>query len=457
MKLIKSIQIVLLEFVLVSIVYSYTPEVIELSTFKSNMPSDNCVYRTLANLIPRCLTPPKSHPFTFDIKNTRSYSNDDDDDELNMVLTDTERVYYAIGLSLCQLAASQAAVPHSCSAALKLTISSSSSSGNVNMKKCLADLRASPQLWATYSGYYQTVGRLCAEQAPLHQRDRLLRAQTRVAAAHEAAAAKLHDAIAQAADDVWTLVHAQAATRIGALVADIGRRLERVHSEIDAVNDSAWELRSAHTGLVESQLCVNREADALAGQIRNLTENAVNASIAAAAAVAATQSYGYGIGILSLVITLFNWATRIGSQFYLIVFVVGVIALTQQRTLSRTVLISVFYLVFIITFSPVRDKNSSSGSNNNSVLRPIEPWICLGRVVFTLLVTVGFIGCLLRAISLVSVKMVGFGGFDVLSCFRTTSARRPEVMPPEAARITVPVIAGQTYNHKLCRIYQTMH
>lgn len=451
----KTIQIVLLEFVLMSIVYAYVPEAIELSTYKSNMPPDNCVYRTLANLLPRCLTPPKTYPFTFDGKNTNSYSNDDDDDELNMVLTDTERVYYAIGLSLCQFAASQAAVPPSCSAALKLTIPSSSSGGNTNMKKCLVDLRASPQLWATYSGYYQTVGRLCAEQAPLHQRDRLLRAQARVAAAHEVAAAQLHDAIAQAADDVWTLVHAQAATRIGALVADIGRRLERVHSEIDAVNDSAWELRSAHAGLVDSQRCANHEANALAGQIRNLTENAVNASIAVAAAVTATQSYSYGTVILSLVTTVFKWATRIGSQFHLIVFVVGVMILTQQqqRTLSRTVLISVSYLVFIITFSSGRDKKSSS--DNNSGLRTIELWIYLGRVIFTLFVTLGFIGCLLRVISLVSIKLIG--GFDVLSFFRTTSARLPEVMPPEAARITVPVIAGQTYNHKLCRIYQTMH
>lgn len=456
-----------LKLVLASMAPMPVQEAIELPAYQVNTAPDNCVYRTLAGLLPRCLTPLGSF-----FSDTSGLGSSTKNDEMNMVLTDTERVYYAVGLSLCQLAASRAAVPRSCPAALKLTLptgpkASPSDSNSKSMEKCLAALRASPQLWTTYNGYYQTVGRICMEQAPLHQRERLLAAYTRVVAAHEQAATDLHAAMARSADDVWALVQAQAAERIGSLVAGLGREVTHVRHELEAVGEVAMRLRAAHAHVAADQHHVAHELGVLANQLRNLTSHALNAS-SAITANRATEKYrytssSYTDGMLGFVVTVLAWAVRTVLPQPLVAMAATVAAMR-----SSTVMMVVFALIFLTNYISSSSSNSSSGAYNM-----LDRFGYLGRMGFTLVVVMKLTRVLTwgsRATSYQyrpQLNHLGSGSIlDDASATTEAGLRQPvpkvqqkastamllQSLPTTAAAAT----PQQMYNRKLCQIYKTM-
>lgn len=457
-----------LKLVLASMAPMPVPEAIELPAYQVNTTPDNCVYRTLAGLLPRCLTPLGSF-----FSDTSGLGSSTKNDEMNMVLTDTERVYYAVGLSLCQLAASRAAVPRSCPAALKLTLptgpkASLSDSNSKSMEKCLTALRASPQLWATYNGYYQTVGRICMEQAPLHQRERLLAAYTRVVAAHEQAAADLHAAMARSADDVWALVQAQAAERIGSLVAGLGREVTHVRHELEAVGEVAMRLRAAHAHVAADQHHVAHELGVLANQLRNLTNHALNASSAITANRAAEKyrytSSIYTDGMLGFVVTVLAWAVRTVLPQPLVAMAATVAAMR-----SSTVMMVVFALIFLTNYiSSSSSSNSSSGTYNM-----LDRFGYLGRMGFTLVVVMKLTRVLTwgsRATSYQyrpQLNHLGSGSIhDDASTTREAGLRQPAPKVQQKASTAMllqslsttaaAATPQQMYNRKLCQIYKTM-
>jgi hypothetical protein len=468
-----------LKLALASMASMSVPEAIELSVYQANAAPDNCVYRTLAVLLPRCLTPPPPRPGPFFFNAAGSGSNNEND-EMNLVLTDTERVYYAVGLSLCQLIASRAAVPASCPAALKLTVPinhkdnpSSSGSNSRSMEKCLAALHASPQLWATYNGYYQAVGRICVEQAPLHQRERLLNAYTRVVAAHEQAAAELHAAMARSAEEVWALVQAQAAERIGSLVAGLAREATRVRHELEAVGEQARRLRVAHAHVAADQNHVAHELGALAGQLRNLTDYALNASnaiTASTATAAAKRRYttsGYGDGILDLVVTVLVWAMRaVLPSPPLLVVVAAAVAAMRSSTVMMIV------LVILVTYY-------TSSRSSSSTYNTLDRLGYLGRMGVILVaitrlaraLTWGSRGTSYQQQPQQQLNLLGPGHIpddanataaaaaglsQPAPKIRQEAATMAMLLQPFTTTTATAVTPQQVYNRKLCRIYRAI-
>lgn len=108
--------------------------------------SHDCIYSTLRSILPQCLTPSPEGSY----KDTEVLG-----------ITEAERIGYSIGLSICQFEASYMDFPKEC-----LSLS--------HHKQCLVSLQKSPQMWTTFNGYYQRLGKLCSEQGAQFQREKIL-------------------------------------------------------------------------------------------------------------------------------------------------------------------------------------------------------------------------------------------------------------------------------------------
>lgn len=128
----------------------------------------NCMKRVIEISPPKCFNAPWLFPSSSSSSTTSSsYPSNDDSKSFHQLLSNTEKRYFSIAFSICQWQTSLLPIPHACqiynplSSSFIPPSSESASTTNPNIHQCLKKIQASPQLWTTYNGYFQTADLLC--------------------------------------------------------------------------------------------------------------------------------------------------------------------------------------------------------------------------------------------------------------------------------------------------------
>lgn len=130
----------------------------------------NCMKRVIEMSPPKCFNAPWLFPSSSSSSSSTtssSYPSNDDSKSFHQLLSNTEKRYFSIAFSICQWQTSLLPIPHACqiynplSSSFIPPSSESASTTNPNIHQCLKKIQASPQLWTTYNGYFQTADLLC--------------------------------------------------------------------------------------------------------------------------------------------------------------------------------------------------------------------------------------------------------------------------------------------------------